>query len=178
MTVHLPSIAEITRRAAQAAFGKPLVVNVQRGLVAEAIVAAALEPDWRWCSEDYSSWDFEHRDGTRLEVKQSAARQSWSTTRPSSCSFDIAPRTGRYEGGTRWIEEAGRNADIYILAHHPIFDGRPDHRDPGQWLFYVIPTRLLPPSRRIALGPVNRLVAHCGFTELKERVATVAGSRG
>lgn len=64
---------EIAAAAADAAFGSPLVTNVHHGLIAEAIVAKALGPTWRWCSSDYSAWDFERTDGVRLEVKQAAA---------------------------------------------------------------------------------------------------------
>jgi hypothetical protein len=128
----VPSIADVQRKVSESAFGKPLVTNVLRGHVVEAIVAMALEPDWSWCSEDYSSWDFERADGLRLEVKQSAARQSWATSdKPSACSFDIAQRKGRWEG-QKWVDEPGRAAHIYIFAHHPIAGIDADHRDPAQ----------------------------------------------
>ena len=57
-------------------FGKPLVSNNFRTIIVEAILHHVLEPDWRWCWQDWGPWDFEHTDGTRLEVKQSAAKQS------------------------------------------------------------------------------------------------------
>jgi len=70
---------DITRRvvelACAATFDRALVTNIFRGIVAEAIVAMAL-PDWQWVSADYSPFDFQHPDGCRLEVKQSALRQS------------------------------------------------------------------------------------------------------
>jgi hypothetical protein len=72
------SPAAIRAAAGYAAFGQPLIVNVLRGLVAETIVAEALSLEWTWCSTDYSAWDFIRSDGKRLEVKQSAARQSWA----------------------------------------------------------------------------------------------------
>ncbi len=106
-------IADVVARVGDAAFGKPLVMNVLRGHVVEAIVALALAPDWRWCAADYASWDFEHDAGVRLEVRQSARRQSWprsasSVPRPA---FDIRARTGRTEAG-EWIAEPGRAADL------------------------------------------------------------------
>ncbi|MBX9643457.1 MAG: hypothetical protein K2W91_05065 [Novosphingobium sp.] len=47
----------------------------------------------------------------RLEVKQSAARQDWhdGEAKPNKGRFDIAARTGRWEG-TRWIEVPDRLA--------------------------------------------------------------------
>ena len=87
-------IDDVIAKVSQAAFGSALVTNVLRGQVAEAIVALVLEPEWNWCSADYSGWDFERADGLRLEVKQSAAMQSWSTGKPSKAIFDVAARTG------------------------------------------------------------------------------------
>lgn len=111
-----PSIDDVVDRVSHAAFGRPLVTNVLRGQVVEAIIALALEPEWTWCASDYASWDFERADGRRLEVKQSAARQSWAApahgiVRPS---FDIKERTVRWEGATlepfaiKGIHKAGR----------------------------------------------------------------------
>jgi hypothetical protein len=165
-------VQQIKFRASEAAFGKPLVTNVLRGLVAEAIVAAALEPDWKWCSEDYAAFDFLHREGLRLEVKQSAAKHSWAKegARPSSVGFDIAARTGLWEDGVNWINPPGRNADIYVLAYHPVTDGSADHRDPHQWLFFVVLARDLPPSKRIGLASVRKLSTETTFNNLSRAV--------
>jgi hypothetical protein len=174
--VTLPSAKDIQRKVAAAAFGRPLITNVHRGMVAEAIVAATLEPEWRWCSEDYSSWDFERADGAKLEVKQSAARQSWAAAdaKPSACCFDIASRAGRWENGVDWIAEPGRSAHIYVFAHHPISDATADHRDPAQWRFYVIATHLLPNTRRLTLARLRSLGDACAFEELRQSVSSVA----
>lgn len=144
-----PSVSDIQRRVAEAAFGRPLVTNVLRGQVVEAVVAFALEPHWTWCAHDYAGWDFERSDGVRLEVKQSAARQSWATSdTPSPCSFDIAERKGRWEGSV-WVAQPGRAAQVYIFAHHPIADATADHRDPMQWEFYAVPATKLPATQRL-----------------------------
>ena len=169
-----PSVRYILNKVSETAFGRPLVTNVLRGLVVEAIVAAALEPQWQWCAEDYSSWDFQRGDGLRLEVKQSAARQSWAVSdKPSQCSFDIAQRKGRWEGPI-WIEAPGRAAHLYVFAHHPVADSSADHRDPSQWHFYVVPTRDLPATRRLSLVAAARLTEPVGFGELATKVQTIA----
>lgn len=49
-----PTVDEIVARVSNAAFGRPLVTNVLRGQVVEAIVASALEPEWTWCAADYA----------------------------------------------------------------------------------------------------------------------------
>lgn len=164
---------EVIAKVSQAAFGNPLVTNVLRGQVAEAIVALALEPEWRWCGADYSAWDFERPDGLRLEVKQSAARQSWGTAGPSKATFDIAARIGRFEG-TTWIAEAGRPAHLYVFAHHDIYDDHADHRDPSQWQFYVAATRDLPHVKRVALGTIRTLASPVPITALANQVRITA----
>lgn len=152
------------------------MTNVLRGHVVEAIVASALEPTWRWCAEDYSSWDFERADGLRLEVKQSAARQTWATSdKSSSCSFDIAERTGRWEGPV-WVEGAGRASQIYILAHHPVADATADDRNPGQWRFHVLPAAALPTTKRISLASAAKLTVPVEYNELASAVEEAAGS--
>ncbi len=179
-----PSISAhaIAARAAEVCFGKPLITNINRGLIAELIVEAALPPDWRWCGADYAGHDFEHADGTRLEVKQSAARQTWAapTSGPSRASFDIASRSGRWEGAL-WVEGAGRRAQIYIFAHHPVADAAADHREPGQWRFYVVGAAMLPSSKTLALSRVRALTTDCAFDELGgavERLREALTERG
>ncbi len=165
---------EVVEKVSQAASGKPLITNILRGHVAEAIIALALEPEWAWCSADYAGWDFERSDGLRLEVKQSAVRQSWGTDKPSKPSFDVAARTGYWEGGTRWIEKPGRAAHLYILAHHGIYDDSADHRDPFQWEFFVIPSGSLPDVKRISLGTVRSIATAVPISELGITVRSVA----
>ncbi|WP_156677946.1 hypothetical protein [Sphingomonas profundi] len=166
---------EIMAAASAAAFGRPLVTNVLRGLVVEAIVAAALCPSWRWCSQDYHAWDFERADGLRLEVKQSAMRQSWESIRPSRCAFDIAERTGRWDGA-EWIGDRRRWADLYIFALHEVLDASADHRDPQQWSFYVVGASRLPHQQTIGLRGVRRLGEPCRIDDLAKVVHCAASS--
>jgi hypothetical protein len=90
---------EITTRLMSRHFSSRIIQNDFRGIVLEEIVAAALEPDWTLCSEAWSGWDFVNQAGLRLQVKNSAARQSWEG-RPSSGSFKIGAAKGLYKGGT------------------------------------------------------------------------------
>jgi hypothetical protein len=99
------TVDDIVRKATEVTFNKPLVTNVFRSVLVEAIVAAALS-DWDWCSRDYASCDFRHPDSTRLEVKQSAARQTWFAGHASRASWDIRPRAG-YWGEDRVGPPAG-----------------------------------------------------------------------
>ena len=167
--------AEVVAKVADAAFGRPLVTNVLRAQLVEAMVALVLEPAWHWCGADYAPCDLERADGLRLEVKQSAARQSWSTDKPSKPIFDVAARTGRNEAHG-WVAEYGRAAHIYVFAHHPTFDDTADHRDPAQWLFYVVPTTALPDVKQIALGTIKAMAEAVPISKLGETVAAVANT--
>lgn len=166
-----PSLIEAVRRhASDAAFGRPLVQNNLRAMVVEAIVDLALPEGWRWSSADWAGWDFEHADGTRLEVKQSAARQTWAAPRnPAQRRFDVALRQGRWEGSV-WVDEPGRHAHLYLLADHPIIDDTADHRDPSQWVFYPLATSALPMTKTVSLNRVCLLTAPCRHDELAARV--------
>ncbi|HJU12537.1 MAG TPA: hypothetical protein VJ728_16755 [Candidatus Binataceae bacterium] len=160
MTINFYSKESIVARACEAAFGRPLVVNNLRALLVEAMIESALlQPEWRWSAADWAGWDFEHQDGTRLEVKQSAAKQSWSMSpkRSSSPRFDIAERTGYWEGGVTWVPLRARHAHLYVFAYHPIADDTADHRDPSQWQFYVLPTVDLPALKTVSLRYVSQM---------------------
>jgi hypothetical protein len=156
----IPSASDIRAKACTLAYGNPLIENSYRGLVAEIIVGEALGADWCHCSTDWRGWDFQHlATGCRLEVKQSAARQTWpAPKKPSNPGFDIGERAGYYDGAI-WIPQIGRLAHIYVFAYHPIRDDSADHRDPRQWQFYVQPTARLPTAKRISL---TRIVLLCG----------------
>ena len=164
----MTTTTDIVLSASAAIFGKPLVTNVYRSVIVEAIVATAL-PDWKWCSTDYSSHDFV-RGRIRIEVKQSARRQTWSCGRLSRPSWDIAPRTGFWLNGVTWVPTPGRNADLYLLGLHSVTDERADHRDPLQWQFYVIPALALPDTKSIGLRAAEQLAAPVTLDRLPLRV--------
>jgi hypothetical protein len=82
-------------------FGSAIIQNDVRGEWLEEIVAMALEPEWRLCGGDSAACDLVQADGgLRIQVKQSAARQSWHTEGSPSPkpTFSIASKTGRYDG--------------------------------------------------------------------------------
>ncbi len=167
---------EIINTAVDAIFGNALVNNVHRAALVEALVSRALNEDWTWASGDWAWCDFVHRDGTRLEVKQSAARQIWHKAGdpPSKPSFDIASRKGSWKG-SEWIPGHGRNAEIYVFAYHPLTDVEADHANPKQWIFYVAPTSGLPPlpRRSISLPAVSNLCRPLRADELEQEVESI-----
>jgi hypothetical protein len=162
-------------RLFDALLGRPLVSNAFRGTLVEAIIAEALEPEWRWCADGWGSFDFEGPDGMRLEVKQSAARQGWheDSSKPCLARFDIAERTGFWDDKSKWVDAPGRAAAIYIFAHHPVFDvAKADHRDPLQWDFYVVRASALPARKTIGLSGLLALpnIRRANFDSLLENV--------
>jgi hypothetical protein len=178
------TVNEITAMAGDAAFGRRLIQNNLRSIVVEAMVAKALGSAWRWSSADWAPYDFEGPNGIRLEVKQSAAQQTWSTpaSKPSKPLFDIAARKGFFAqgpAGSVWTARIGRNADIYVFARNDVVGDQADHRDPAQWRFYVVPAHDLPATKTVGIAVLR--VVPVSFEQLEQevrRVAIMAGPPG
>lgn len=168
--------SDLITRLARRLFDRPLVQNSFRGEMVEEMVAMALGPEWQQCGSDWGSCDLVRAsDGVRIQVKQTAVRQSWHIPgRPKARPrFSIARKTGRWEG-PEWIDEPGRNADIFIFGLHLIDDVSADHRDPRQWLFFVVAERCLPDQDSIALSTLQSLADPVGIDELARSVETAA----
>lgn len=163
-------------------YDQPIITNNFRAHYVERIIARALGDGWHLVSADWAGWDIESATGVKVEVKQSAVRQTWTdrpggSSKPSKGQFDIKPRTGYWaEGGSTWVDRPGRNADIYIFAWHPIFDlTQADHRDPFQWQFYVVPERELSPRQQsISRSVLDKRWSVIGFDDLRSAVENVA----
>ncbi|MDR2858656.1 MAG: hypothetical protein LBV50_12545 [Novosphingobium sp.] len=162
-------------KAMQGLFGTRIINNVHRGLLVEAMVALALEPEWRWCSGGYNGWDFDRADGLKLEVKHSAARQFWPRAEPSKPVFRIA-QNKTYWDSERSVDIAltERPAALYVFAYHAGFDDQIDQRDPQQWQFYVVLTCALPPAKTASLQAVEAITAPVHIPALADEVCRVA----
>ena len=159
---------EIALRLAARLFDRPLIQNQYRSRFIEAMLEPCLQAkDWAHCGDDWAGWDFRHERGCRLEVKQSAAWQTWHAAdsqadgRHASGAFDIAERAGWYEGSA-WRADRGRPAHIYVFAWNGSRGEAADHRDPHQWEFFVVPTSLLPAQKTIRLSGVLALAGGGG----------------
>ena len=174
----------VVQRLVERVYDRRIISNVERGAYVECLIELALSelrPPWS-LTDTWASWDLEQSDsGARIEIKQSAALQTWAApSAKSSPTFDIAARSGYYtEGDNEWIETKTpqRHADLYVMARHDEDDPRvADQRLPDQWAFYVVPEHRLPEQKSISLNPLRRLAEPCGFDELAEAVArAVAG---
>ena len=164
-------------------YGGRLINNVYRGDYVEALILIRLGEKWKPIGE-WGGWDLERDDGIRLEVKQSAARQSWhaaaSAGKPSPSSFKIAPRGGYYTstdtGVRKEVDHPVRSADIYVFAWHP--EKAPDiadHRGADQWEFYVVRESNLPSRQKnISLSKVKKLAPAVTYDELAGKVTEMA----
>ena len=167
-------------------YDRRIMNNVQRGDYVECMIACALGADWRLTSEagwDWAAWDIEHTaSGARLEIKQSAARQTWdgeSVRRRRNPSFDIGPRKGYWpKDGGPWVTDPGRPADVYVFAWHGEVDERADHRDAAQWRFFVVAERCLPTGQKsIGLSRLEKIAVPCSVMELGRTVEKVCPAR-
>ncbi len=148
--------------------------NVHRSEYAEAIVVLALRESGWIRMKPWNGWDCEHESGLRLEVKQSAAAQTWGGGEKRRFPrFDIAPRKGFWEADENWVplSEPGRLADIYVFAWQGEEGEKADQRDPARWEFYVIPERDLPAKQKtISLPALRRLAVLCSVDGLAKAV--------
>jgi hypothetical protein len=172
---------EIVAMASAAAFGRRLIQNNLRSIIVEAMVAKALGSAWRWSSADWAPYDFEGPNGIQLEVKQSAAQQTWSTptSKPSKPLYDIAARKGFFvqgPDGSVWTAKTGRNADVYVFARNDVVGEQADHRDPAQWRFYVVPACDLPTTKTIGIAAIR--VAPVSFVQLEQEVRRITAVVG
>lgn len=169
----------VVERLFQRLYNQRIIDNVDRGVYVEYMIEAALQdsdPAWE-CMPGWSMWDLEHKgSGARVEVKQSAKRQTWSVGSQSAVSsrFGIAPTKSYWDNATGiWLEtEPQRWADLYVFAYHPEDDeDTADHRQPEQWEFYLVPEQQLPPLQKtIGLNLVRSMGSLCRFHELAELV--------
>lgn len=154
---------EIAERLAERLFDQPIIENQYRSAFVEEMIKPSLEASgWEYAGGSWCGWDFGRlSDGARLELKQSAAAQTWSEARKIKTrgAFDIATRTGYFsEEGAKWNPGAGRPADVYAFA----WNSGNDHRDSDRWEFFVVTTSELPDQKTISLSKIKALAIECG----------------
>ncbi|NGM47709.1 hypothetical protein G5B31_19430 [Rhodobacter sp. SGA-6-6] len=157
-------------------YDAPLIQNNLRGFYVELMVAALLGDGWRHNGSDWGAYDLEHVSGTKIEVKQSAARQTWSGPETVARQPIFSIRTPKIEWvGTVPTPRSARIADAYVFAWHGEHGLAADHRDISQWSFFVVPTHSLPDQRTISLNPLRALAAPVGADHLKHSVEQLFG---
>lgn len=172
---HIPTTAQIVESLTMRLFGRPIVQNNVRGEVVETMLSFALDATWSQCGADWAGWDFQSKDGLRLQVRQSAAKQTWSAVKRIRPTFSIKSVAGYWQG-PRWHPSPGRQAEIFIFAWHPVTTAEAEHRDAHQWRFWVIAERDLPPKQKSLSLPTLQRGWGIGlsFHEVGTAVSTLA----
>ena len=171
-----------------------LLNNVERGVLAEFLIARALDVTHQ-PREEWAGYDLRTRSGVTVEVKSASYVQAWHQQRPSAIQFDIAPRQQVWDPATnttREFPQPRRPAEVYVfcvLGRDDLTD-RPDPLDVRQWAFYVLGRAFLdrerPAQQKIGLNALRSLmrraprqaaaeVRYGGLRAAVERAAAHAG---
>lgn len=151
-----------------------LIVNTERGKLAEFIVASALGINGS-LNSTWDSFDLLY-NGKGVEVKSAAYLQSWRQAKDSYISFSIRPTVGVVGDTGTYDNDRKRQSDVYVfclLKHMDKLTVNP--LDLGQWSFYVVPTSLLneliPTQKTIVLSFFGKHgIAPCGYSEIRSCV--------
>ena len=85
--------------------------------------------------------------------------------RKSNLRFNIAPLKSYYgKDGSKWINPNHQ--------HEPQ-DGLTDHRDAGQWSFFVVAERNFRQSEEHRIVETQQIAARCGIVDFRQAVEKV-----
>lgn len=76
-----------------------LLSNATRGILAEYLVARALDADPEGVRDEWAAYDLKTKDGVKIEVKSAAYLQSWHQEKLSRVSF-VVPKTRAWDAAT------------------------------------------------------------------------------
>lgn len=151
-----PSREDIVTLVGRLMYQQRILNNTHRGNVVEAMVLAALGPDWKLVGLGWHPWDLERGSGSsriRIQVKQWAALQLWTPKKPGRPKVTLGSKEkppgyfSRDNPGVN-IEPEGWFCDLFVIGIHRESDrDRADQVDPAQWQFLVIPTCDLQPRQ-------------------------------
>ena len=138
-----------------------LIGNAMRGILAEYIVASAVDGAGGIRTE-WDAFDIATPENIKIEVKSSAYIQSWFQKKRSNISFGIQPTRSLDPTNNTYSDVAERQADIYVfcvLAHKDQNTIDPLNLD--QWEFYIIATdrlnELVGNQKTISLSSLEKL---------------------
>lgn len=132
-----------------------LQMNNTRGYLAEFLVGRALgikSNRVEWDPFDLL-WHPSSSEAVRIEVKSSAYLQSWRQRKLSAPSFSGSKGKVLDEELSAYSEEAGYNADIYVMCLNDQADPAAfDPLDISVWKFFVVPRYSLASSNLAGVG--------------------------
>lgn len=158
-----------------------LVENAMRGILAEYIVASAIDKA-NGCRAEWDAFDIETPEGVKVEVKSAAYIQSWSQKEYSNIQFSIRPTQGWNHESSQRSSVACRQADVYVFCLLKNKDqASMDPLDLDQWVFYVLPTFILDQSlggqKTITLSSLSNLDPRkVSYSELYAAIKVAVGS--
>ncbi len=121
-----------------------LLNNTTRGVLAEFLVASALDLSPSGVRDPWAAYDLITAHGLKIEVKSAAYLQSWTQKRASSIIFKV-PKTRAWDADTNEMAtDQVRQADVYVFAllgHGDKATVNP--LDVSQWQFFVLPSFVL-----------------------------------
>ncbi|MCB1024606.1 MAG: hypothetical protein KDB79_09460 [Acidobacteria bacterium] len=159
-----------------------LVSNALRGVLAEYIVAIAIDADLTVRTE-WDSYDLLSPKGLKIEVKSASYIQTWRQERYSSISFGIQP-TSKWNPETNRVEnEIKRQADVYVfclLTHKEKESIDPMNLD--QWEFYILESKILNEKlcnqKTLSLGTLLRLKPIAvNFSQIRDAIDNIENIR-
>ncbi len=164
--------------------GSDLLGNINRGVLAEYIVAGALGLIQDRTRKEWLAWDLVTDTGTKIEVKSAAYVQSWNPEgKLSRISFSIREARRWDENTNELSEYSRRHADVYVFC---LLGEKSREKinplDLSQWEFYVVPTLLLeetcPKAKSISLDSLRKLkkVKTVKYDGLAECITQIAAS--
>lgn len=161
--------------------GSDLLSNLQRGVMAEFLVAHALgtakKPRREW-----GTFAVRTCEGHGVAVKSAAYWQSWPQAEPSAIGFDIAPRRWSWDpetNETATYDPPRRTAKAYVFCLlGSRADQNPDPLDIDQWRFLVLATAKLdaerPKQKKISLNPLLTLEPRdVSYADLRQAIEAV-----
>lgn len=160
-----------------------LLSNATRGILAEFIVATALNIQTDIPRDEWAAWDLTTPEGYKVEVKSSAYLQSWSQRELSKIFFNV-PKTLAWDPiSNLQAKVSKRQAQVYVfavLAHQD--KTTVDPLDISQWEFYVLPTTILNERKRsqhsITLPSLRKLCDPVSYQTLRQAVLHAAENSG
>lgn len=152
------------------------VNNIQRGALAEFIVASAIG-----CTESsriqFRPFDLMSPEGWRIEVKCASYVQSWENRHPDHISYSIAPAS-LPDPVLGYIDNAPkqRNCDCYVFSLYKATSPDQNPLDLDLWEFFVLNTAVLdaekPTQKSITLPSLLTLhPVSCSYSELGKSIS-------
>jgi hypothetical protein len=115
-----------------------ILTNTMRGIIAEFIIATALNINIKNPRDGWSKFDLVYRN-LGIEVKSAAYHQRWYQEKLSNISFNIQKRRAWDANTNKFEDISKRQADIYVLSL--LAEKDRDKVNPliiDQWQFWVV----------------------------------------